>query len=237
MSDEIVRLEGVGKRFGVFWSLRKLDLSLIAGRLLLVAGPNGAGKTTLLRLIAGISRPTTGRIFVHGRDPARFTGARMAIGWVSHQTALYDNLTARENLAFFARIYDPLLPSDRILEVLRNAGLESRIDSQVRTFSRGMKQRLALARATLHKPSLLLLDEPFTGLDQNATIELMCTLRALKEDNRTCVLVTHRPEVSLDLVNQVMILDNGRARFQGAWPGGTHRDWLDLYENHIPLPT
>ena len=237
MNDEVVRLDGVDKRFGMLWALRKLHLSLAAGRFLLVAGPNGAGKTTLLRLIAGISRPTSGRILVHGRDPTRFAGARMAIGWVSHQTALYDNLTARENLVFFARLYDGYPTKDRILEVLSIAGLESRKDSLVRTFSRGMKQRLALARATLHKPSLLLLDEPFTGLDQNATMELSHTLRALKENNRTCVLVTHRPEVSLSLVNQVMILDKGRARFLGAWSGGAYRDWLDLYENHISLPT
>ena len=233
MSPEAVRLDRIDKRFGAFWCLRQLDLSLRPGSFLFVAGPNGAGKTTLLRLMAGISRPTSGRVLIEGEDPARSGRARRSVGWVSHQAILYENLTAQENLSFFARLYNVGNRSDRVGTALEAAGLASRKDSRVRTFSRGMKQRLALARATLHNPSILLFDEPFTGLDQNAAGALAADLAAEKEKGRTCVLVTHRPEVALNLMSQLLILSGGRVGYLGDWSGGSHDELLEIYGRHI----
>ncbi len=231
MSTVAIELDGVEKRFGAFWSLRGLDLSLPSGRFLLVAGPNGAGKTTLLRLMAGLARSTAGRVLVYGEDPTRSGQARASVGWLSHQSLLYDHLTAGENLSFFARLYQLDNRTDRVRDALAASGLESR-ESRVRTFSRGMKQRLALARATLHNPSILLFDEPYSGLDQQAATALTADLQAQRQAGRTCVLVTHRPEVAVDLVNQVLILREGRVSHMGTWSGGTQRELGELYRQH-----
>ena len=232
MSTAALELDGVAKRFGAFWSLRGVDLSLPSGRFLLVAGLNGAGKTTLLRLMAGLARPTAGRVLVYGEDPTRSGQARALVGWLSHQSLLYDHLTAGENLSFFARLYQLDNRTDRVRDALAASGLESRENSRVRTFSRGMKQRLALARATLHNPSILLFDEPYSGLDQQAATALTADLQAQRQSGRTCVLVTHRPEVAVDLMNQVLILREGRVSHMGAWSGGTQRELGELYRQY-----
>ncbi len=237
MSAAAVELEGVEKRFGAFCSLHALDLSLQPSSFLLVAGPNGAGKTTLLRLMAGLARATAGRVLVHGEDPTRSGLARASVGWLSHQSLLYDHLTAAENLSFFARLYQLDDRSDRVRDALAASGLESREDSRVRTFSRGMKQRLALARATLHNPSILLFDEPYTGLDQHAAAALTANLQTQRQLERTCVLVTHRPEVAVDLVNQILILREGRVSHLGTWSGGTQRELGELYRQQTRQTT
>jgi heme exporter protein A len=232
MTVDAIQLDQVEKRFGAFWCLRRLDLSFKAGNFVLVAGPNGAGKTTLLRLTAGLARPTSGRVLLHGEEPTRSGHARASVGWVSHQALLYDHLTAAENLSFYAHLYQMDHRSDRIREALAASGLESREDSRVRTFSRGMKQRLALARATLHNPSILLFDEPYTGLDQHAAAALTLDLEAQRQSGRTCVLVTHRPEVAAGLVNQILILQEGRVCHLGSWSGGTQSQLRELYSQH-----
>ena len=237
MSAAAVELDRVEKRFGVLWSLSAVDLSLPSGSFLLVAGPNGAGKTTLLRLMAGLARATAGRVLVHGEDPTRSGQARASMGWLSHQSLLYDHLTAAENLSFFARLYQLDDRADRVRHALAAAGLESREDTRVRTFSRGMKQRLALARATLHDPSILLFDEPYTGLDPDATTALTVELEAQRQSGRTCVLVTHRPEVAVDLVDRVLILRAGRVSHLGSWSGGTQRELGELCRQHTPQTT
>ena len=163
--DDAIVLAGVTKRFGTYTALHPTDLIIPCGQAVLIVGANGAGKSTLLRLVAGLCRPSAGSVKINGRDPQRTPEARAEIGLLSHQTLLYDELTARENLRFFAQLYGLDNPDERLAATLATVGLSERLDQRVGSFSRGMKQRLAIARAILHDPSILLLDEPFTGLD------------------------------------------------------------------------
>lgn len=202
-----VVLEQVSKRYGTFRALDGVDLALPEGAFLLLAGPNGAGKSTLLRLLAGLGKPSGGSVRVAGADPYRDAAARRQIGLLSHQILLYEDLTARENLAFFARLYGLAGPDRLIAHALGRAGLAGRGDDRVRTFSRGMKQRLALARATLHEPTVVLFDEPFTGLDHAAAIALSQHLHVIRTQGRTCVLVTHRLETAAGLIDHLALVD------------------------------
>ena len=236
-TGEAIVVEQVSKQFGNFIALNRVDLRLPTGGCALLAGPNGAGKSTLLRLLAGIGRPTQGRVLVCGADPHRSPQARSAIGLLSHQTLLYDDLTADENLLFFARLYDLPDREARVDQALDEAGLADRREFRVRTFSRGMKQRLALARATLHRPSVLLFDEPFTGLDQVAATALARHLRRLREQGRTCVLVTHRLDEAVGLIDHLVLLRRGRIRHQQAWLDGSVETLNSLYAEHLDRQT
>ena len=231
--DEAIVLEAVSKQFGAITALNQIDLHVSPGEFLLLAGPNGAGKTTLLRLLAGLCRPSAGRVKVAGADPHDASRSRTSIGLLSHQTLLYEDLTARENLLFFARLYDLCDLEAEVEQALETAGLSSRADHRVRTFSRGMKQRLALARATLHHPSILLFDEPFTGLDQQAAAALTERLRQFKEQGRTSVMVTHRLDAAAALADRLAILHRGRLRFVGTWERGGAEDLAALYAKHL----
>ena len=208
--DDPIVLEGAAKHFGAQTALHPTDLVITRGQAALLAGANGAGKSTLLRLVAGLCRPSQGGVRIGGRDLQRTPEARAAIGLLSHQTLLYDELTARENLHFFARLYG----LDNILErtdaALVKVGLSQRQDHRVGVFSRGMKQRLALARATLHRPSVLLLDEPFTGLDTSASTALHRLLREFRTTGGTYLLVTHRLDEAEGLVDRLLVLERGR---------------------------
>jgi len=232
-ANEAIVLEQVAKKFGTFVALHRIDLRLAAGRFLLLAGPNGAGKSTLLRLLAGLCKPSSGRVLIGGADPHDSFDARATIGLLSHQTLLYDELTARENLLFFARLYGLPDREGLVDQALEEAGLHLRGAHRVRTFSRGMKQRLALARATLHQPSILLLDEPYTGLDQEAAAALTRHLRRFKEQGCTGVLVTHRLDTAVQLIDHLAILRQGRVCHERAWAGGSLTDLNALYAEHL----
>ena len=217
----LVEVRGATRRFGPVAALRPLNLTLAAGDHLLLAGPNGAGKTTLLRLLAGLARPQQGEVRVGGADPRRAAGARRRIGLLSHQPLVYDDLTCEENLRFFARLYGLDGGDETVAAALARSGLAERRDAVAGALSRGLKQRLALARATLHRPELLLLDEPFTGLDAGAAADLVTFLRTRAgEDGTASVLVTHRVTEVADLVNRVVVLDGGRRRCDRLWAGG-----------------
>ena len=208
--DGEIVLAGAGKRFGAHAALQPTDLVVQRGEAALLAGANGAGKSTLLRLVAGLCRPSQGTVLIGGCDLQRAPETRAAIGLLSHQILLYDELTARENLQFFARLYDLNDGADRADEALAAAGLAPRQDHRVGGFSRGMKQRLALARATLHRPSVLLLDEPFTGLDAAAGTALRERLCRFRADGGTCLLVTHRFDEAEGLIDRLFVLERGR---------------------------
>ncbi len=167
--SRLLEARGLQRSFGRVRILRGIDLSLSAGQTLAIAGPNGAGKTTLLRLLAGLMRPSAGEIRVLG-EPLTQSGAagRRAIGLLSHQSLLYDDLTLFENLVFVARLYRLNHPAAAARAALEAAGLAERASDLPRRLSRGLLQRAAIARALLHQPKLLLLDEPFTGLDAGA---------------------------------------------------------------------
>lgn len=219
MPDDGLVIENASKHFASFIALQSVHLCVERGQFVLLAGANGAGKSTLLRLMAGISRPSSGRVLIDGKDPQRDAAARSAIGFLSHHTLLYDDLSAEENLVFFARIYALEKPRQRVDEALERVGLSAHRHRRLRTFSRGMRQRLALARATLHNPAILLLDEPFTGLDQPARAALTGQLRDLKQTGHTCVMVTHNPEEGADLADRLVVLRRGCLCHDQAWKG------------------
>jgi heme ABC exporter ATP-binding subunit CcmA len=212
-----VKVTNLVKTFGVFYALRGISLQVEAGECLAIFGPNGAGKTTFLRILSAISRPTSGEIFIDGQ-PLREAALsiRRRLGVIGHQSFLYDDLTAEENLLFYARLYDVPHPLRRIHEILTEVGLRERASDRVRTFSRGMQQRLAIARAMLHNPSLLFLDEPYTGLDQHAAAILTSWLRKLRSERRTILLVTHDLEQGLALADRVVIFLRGKVAWEKA---------------------
>ena len=230
---EAILLEQVSKRFGTFTALDHLSLSLSPGTFVLLAGANGAGKSTLLRLLTGLCRPSSGKVYIQGTDPGRTPAIRAKVGLLSHQTLLYDDLTARENLLFTARLYDLPDRDECVRQGLARVGLEARQDHRVRTFSRGMKQRLALARATLHQPSILLFDEPYTGLDQRAAEALTQHLNDLRKQGCTGVLATHRLDTAIHLIDHLIILKRGRICFNGAWDSGDLAALNTLYQEHL----
>jgi heme exporter protein A len=209
----VAALEAVGveKWFGGHPAVRGIDLRLEPGQFLTVFGPNGAGKTTLLRLLSGALRPTRGEVRIGGEPMDRDDPDwRARIGVLSHQTFLYGQLTAAENLRLYGRLYEiPELPA-RMEEGLRRVGLWDRRDDRVRTFSRGMQQRLALARTLLHAPTIVLLDEPYTGLDPHAAAMLRDVLEHLRDGTRAVMMVTHNLSQGLDLADRVAVQVDGR---------------------------
>jgi heme ABC exporter ATP-binding subunit CcmA len=200
---------GLERRFGPVVALAGVDFTIGSGEVLLLAGANGAGKSTLLRCIAGLIRPSRGNVRVAGRDLRNDPEARSLIGFLSHQTQLYDDLTARENLRFAARLHGLNSPDDRVRRALDAAGLLLRGDTRAGNLSHGMRQRLAIARATLHQPRLLLLDEPFTGLDAAATDLLRARIRADRDEGRAVVCVSHQPAEVWDVATRTMVLERG----------------------------
>ncbi len=216
----IVSARGLTRRFGVRAAVDAVDLDVRRGESLAVFGPNGAGKTTLLRLLAGALKATAGTLRVDGRDPAREDlEVRATLGLLSHQSFLYDDLSARDNLLFFARLHGVGAPRERADGLLDTVGLASRADDPVRTFSRGMQQRLSLARALVHDPLLLLLDEPFSGLDPHAARTLRETLQGLRRAGRTLIHTTHDPSEGLHLSDRWIFLARGRITASGASEG------------------
>jgi len=185
-------------------ALDGVSFRLEAGRTLAVFGPNGAGKTTLLKVLAGLIRPQAGRVQVHG--------GRRAIGWLGHHSHLYAHLTVRENLLFWGSLYD--VPAagrgPRVDDLMRRLGLADRAAQPVAALSRGLVQRAAIARALVHEPRVLLLDEPFTGLDLAAAAELRRLLAELARGGRAVVLATHNVEEGVELATEIAFQHRGR---------------------------
>ena len=202
---------GLTRRFGATTALDGVDLTVRRGESLALFGVNGAGKTTLLRLLSGGLKPTQGSLAIDGHDPRRAPDrARGRIGLLSHHTLLYDDLSALENLVFFAKLHGLARPDDRASARLEEVGLTDRAHEPVRGFSRGMQQRVALARALLHEPSLLLLDEPSSGLDARASARLKEALRDAATRGATWVIATHDVEEGLALCPRWIALRKGR---------------------------
>jgi heme exporter protein A len=210
-----VAVDGVWKYYGDFPALRDIRLEAERGACLALIGRNGAGKTTLLRIIAGFSRPGKGEVRILDRPP-RETETRRNIGFIGHGIAVYDELSALENLTLYARLYGLPNPRKSALEWLEQTGLERVRDGLVREFSRGMRQRLAVARAFLHDPSVLLLDEPFTALDDRAIAVLQRLLRDGLAHGKTIIMSTHQLREALELASHVALLNRGQVAFHGA---------------------
>jgi len=198
------------KRFGTKTVLRGVDFNVSAGEFVALLGPNGAGKTTFLRVLASLSRPSLGEVTVAGHKlPSQAAEVRARLGVVSHLPLLYNDLSAEENLQFYARMYGIVNPQSRIIEVLELVGLESRRKDLVRTFSRGMTQRLTIGRAILHDPQVILFDEPYTGLDQDASEMLDDVLRTVAKQGRTVVMTSHDLARAEDLATRFDVLSRG----------------------------
>jgi len=221
----MIEVRRLVKRFGLKTVLRGLDFQVQPGEFVALLGPNGAGKTTFLRILASLSRPNLGEVSIAGcRLPEQAAAVRMRLGVVSHLPLLYGDLTAEENLRFFARMYGLRQPEKRIAEVLELVGLSSRRRDLARTFSRGMQQRLAIGRAVLHDPDVLLLDEPYTGLDQEACAMLDTLLEQVARRGRTVVMASHDLERAAGLASRLDVLWRGAiaasARSDALDPGG-----------------
>jgi len=210
-----ISARGLAKRFGRAVAIADLDLDIPAGGSLAVLGPNGAGKSTLLRLMAGLARPTAGSLAIGGARADR-REARARVGYLGHATLLYPTLTARENLLFAARLYGVADAGARCAERLAEEGLAPAADLPVASLSLGMAQRVAIARALVHDPSVLLLDEPFTGLDRRAAERLTRRLEALRRRGCTIVLVTHDVERAAQLADSAVVLARGRVTHQST---------------------
>jgi heme exporter protein A len=206
----VIAVKKLVKRFGLKAVLRGLDFEVQPGEFVALLGPNGAGKTTFLRILASLSRPSLGEVKVSGyRLPGEAAQVRARLGVVSHLPLLYGDLTADENLRFYARMYNIPNQERRITEVLEMVGLENRRRDLVRTYSRGMQQRLAIGRAVLHDPEVMLFDEPYTGLDQDASSMLDGVLKTVAAQGRTVVMTSHDLARSEDLATRFDVLSRG----------------------------
>jgi len=220
------------KTFGLNPVLRGLEFDVPQGQFVTLLGPNGSGKSTLLRILAGLSRPTDGIVRIGGWDlPAEADYVRAQLGVVSHQPLLYDTLTAEENLLFFARLYG--LPRHErhqmVHAILERVGLHRRARDVVQTFSRGMQQRLAIARAILHDPAVLLLDEPYTGLDQDAAALLDELLREVAIAGRTVIMTTHDLRRAYAHADRIAILSRGKIAYDALTTTFESEDLPGIY--------
>ena len=206
----VIEVRNLVKRFASKTVLRKLDFRVEPGEFVALLGPNGSGKTTFLRILASLSNPSLGEVRVAGYAlPAESAAVRTRLGVVSHLPLLYGDLTAEENLQFYGRMYDVANLSPRISEVLEMVGLKARRHDLVRTFSRGMQQRLSIGRAVLHDPEVMLFDEPYTGLDQDASLMLDGLLRTVASQGRTIVMTSHDLARAQDVATRFDILSRG----------------------------
>jgi heme exporter protein A len=226
-----LEVEGVWKYYGDFPALADVMLRAAPGSSVALLGRNGAGKTTLLRIIAGLSRASRGSIKIQGAD-AREESTRRRIGVLGHGISVYDELSAVENLTLFGRLYALPDPRKRADEMLERVGLARVRDGLAREFSRGMRQRLAVARAFLHDPEVLLLDEPFTALDDRAIAVLQSMIKDMLARGRTIVMSTHQLREALELATHVALIQRGKIAYAGERTQQMLDDTGWLYRTH-----
>ncbi len=227
----MIEIHSLTKTFGPKPVLHGVELTIQPGEFLALVGPNGAGKTTLLRIVASLARPTFGRVRLNGFElPAQADEARHLLGVVSHHPLLYGDLTAAENLQFYGEMYALRNLLQRIDEVLEQVGLSKRRNDLVRTFSRGMAQRLAIGRAILHAPQVMLFDEPHTGLDQDASAMLDSILNTVAAQGRTVLMISHDLPHALALAGRVAVLSRGKIVYNEPTAGLTPLEFARTYE-------
>ena len=206
----MIRIKNITKSFGSFFALRGIDWEIHPGEFWIVVGPNGAGKTTLLKIIATLSTPSDGSISFGDSGLKDKIATRRKIGFIGHQSFLYPNLTAEENLKFYARMYRLANADDRIHHQLARVDLWDRKDDLVRNFSRGMQQRLTIARALLSGPEIVLLDEPFSGLDQQGIDLFNNLLKSLISPHRIIIMITHNLALGWELATHYAMMSRGK---------------------------
>ncbi|HKA54836.1 MAG TPA: heme ABC exporter ATP-binding protein CcmA [Candidatus Binatia bacterium] len=228
MSTWVIEAENLHKTFAWVPVLQGVSCRVGVGEVVGVFGPNGAGKTTFLRLLATLLQPSGGTLRLFGRAPHE-PAVRRRLGFLGHDSFLYPDLTPIENLTFYGRAYGLSRMGERIDTALEQIGLRDWGNTPVRTFSRGMEQRLALARALLHEPDLLLLDEPYAGLDSHGVTYLQTTLTRAKAQGKTVVLTTHDFALGLGLCDRAVILHRGRLSWQSAGPLPPVQEFVEIY--------
>ena len=231
MSAAALEVDRVSKYYGDFPALRDIQLSIEPGSTVALLGRNGAGKTTLLRIIAGLSKASEGSVRIQNADVREQT-TRRRIGVLGHGISLYDELSATENLVLFANLYGLAEPEKAAGEWLERTGLGRVRDGLVREFSRGMRQRLAVARAFMHMPEVLLLDEPFTALDDRAIAVLQSLLAEAHAAGRTIILSTHQLREALEVATHVALIQRGQLAFSGERTQQMVDDTGWLYQTH-----
>ena len=229
----MVQVEALVRMFGRRRAVAGVDFELEAGECLAMFGPNGAGKTTLLRVLAGLLKPTAGRARIAGVQLPAGADARAAVGLISHNSMLYEALTARENIEFVARLYG--LPGVRAAaeDALRRMRIEDRADTPVRALSRGMQQRVSIARAVVHGPRVLLLDEPYSGLDEGGASALTALLDEQRRSGAALIIVTHNLAEGLALATQSAIMLNGRFAHHERRPTADHAGYAARYRELV----
>ena len=226
-----IEARGLEKSFGEHRALSGIDLRMSRGECLVIFGPNGAGKTTLLKILSTIVKPSAGSVRLDGIDiKDKPTQIRRRISLVSHQTFLYSDLTVLENLKFYGKMYDVADLEKRIQEVIAWVQLESRLYDRVGTLSRGLQQRASIARAVLHNPSILFLDEPEVSLDPHAGAMFEDILGGINSGNRTVVMTTHNLERGLELGDRVVILDRGKIVYEASGHELNRTDFRQIYD-------
>ncbi len=210
-----LEIDSVWKYFGDYPALRDVKFEVAPGSVVALLGRNGAGKTTLLRILAGLSKPSKGSVKIHGSE-VRHEPTRRRIGVLGHGISLYDELTATENLVLFGRLYGLDNPAKRAHQWLERTGLERVRDGLVREFSRGMRQRLAVARTFLHDPEVLLFDEPFTSLDDKAIAVLQSLIKEAQHRGCTVVMSTHQLREAIELATHVVLIRKGQLAYSGV---------------------
>lgn len=223
--------QDIQKKFGHFTALGGVTLQIPQGEFVTLFGRNGAGKTTFLKIAATLMRPTHGSLLIEGIDIRKAPEqARRQIGFLSHNTFVYRDLSALENLRFFCRLYGADDSNGRLMALLERVGLRRRANDNVRAFSRGLQQRVGIARVLLHNPSLILLDEPYTGLDAQAVAMLNEILDELVQSGRTVILTTHDIEHGLRAASRVLIMDRGKVVLSSTAQDPAVRE---AYSRHI----
>lgn len=231
----IITAKNLVKKIGNKTILHGLDLNIKEGEFVTVLGPNGAGKTTLLKILSLLVKPTSGELTVKGvsGNDDNYLELKRHIGVISHNSFLYDNLTAYENLEFYGKLYGVSNIHNRISEVIEEVGLNYVLRDPVRTFSRGMLQRLSIARAIVHQPDILFLDEPYTGLDQHAIGILNSVLLNLNDKSRTIFMITHNFEQGLERSDRLLIVVKGRIVYDAATQGISQESFKKIYLEHV----
>lgn len=212
----IIEVRRLAKYFGRVSALRSLDLTVRQGEFVALFGRNGAGKTTFLRILAGLARPSFGWVQIMASEGGRPQAMRARMGYLSHSTALYADLTAFENLRFYATLMDMSTCEEDLVRRIGQVGLAGRESEPVRNYSRGMQQRLAIARAFLHNPDVLLLDEPFTGLDRTGAELLREYLSNAHKDGKTCLMAIHDAALGYRLADRLVVIEKGVAALDAA---------------------
>ncbi len=211
MGKELISLQKVGKKYGHITALNDVSFEIESNSFVVIFGANGAGKSTLLKILSHQTRNTTGSVLYSGVPLNKLDDDfRAKFGVISHQPFVYENLSALENLEFYGRLYGVKNIAEKAKELLKKVDLFHRRDDVVRTFSRGMLQRISIARALVHDPEIIFLDEPYTGLDSVATLTLTNLLKEQLGDNKTIVMVTHDLKIGLELASNVLVMNKGK---------------------------